>query len=140
MESAYLKLAIAISINAVVMFFLTYAMIDSFDHFYANINRAYMARLVVAPMVIVMLVVMWSMYANTALNFALSGAFAILFAIVVGLMRSQVVSSMYPHHSSAIVMCEEASISNTEIAKLCCEFVKAQKAEFAQMQKILARY
>jgi hypothetical protein len=72
------------------MFFLTYAMIDSFDHFYANINRAYMARLVVAPMVIVMLVVMWSMYANTALNFALSGAFAIWVVIVVGLWRSHV--------------------------------------------------
>ena len=35
MDSAYLKLAIAISISAAVMFFLTYAMIDGFDHFYS---------------------------------------------------------------------------------------------------------
>jgi hypothetical protein len=77
MDSAYLKLAIAISINAVVMFFLAYAMIDSFDHFYANINRVYMALLMVAPMVIDMLDVMWSMYANAVLNFALIGVFAI---------------------------------------------------------------
>jgi hypothetical protein len=146
MDSAYLKLAIAISINAVVMFFLAYAMIDSFDHFYANINRVYMALLMVAPMVIVMLVVMWSMYANAVLNFALIGVFAILFVISFALMRSQVpvgdvqfLRSMIPHHSSAIVMCEEASITDTEIAKLCGEIVKAQKEEIAQMQKILTR-
>ena len=38
----YKKLAVVISINAVIMFLLTYAMIDRFDHFYANINRVYM--------------------------------------------------------------------------------------------------
>ena len=67
----YKKLAVVISINAVIMFLLTYAMIDRFDHFYANINRVYMAVMMVAPMVILMLLVMGSMYNNKRLNYAL---------------------------------------------------------------------
>ena len=41
--SHYRHLAIAIAIDTVLMFFITYAMISSIDHFYANINRVYMA-------------------------------------------------------------------------------------------------
>ena len=36
-------------------------------------------------------------------------------------------------------MCEEASISDPEITKLCEGIVTAQKAEIAQMQAILKR-
>lgn len=62
MEGSYKKLATAISINTVIMFFLTYVMIDSFEHFVVNINRTYMALIMAAPMVIVMLLVMHSMF------------------------------------------------------------------------------
>jgi uncharacterized protein (DUF305 family) len=47
---------------------------------------------------------------------------------------------MIPHHSSAIVMCEESTITDPEIVTLCGQIVKAQKEEIAQMQKILSRY
>lgn len=76
----YKKLAVAVSINAVIMYFLTYVMADKLDHVYLNVNRAYMALLMVAPMVIVMLLVMSSMYENSKLNYALIAAFAGLFA------------------------------------------------------------
>lgn len=56
-----MKLAIAIGINTIVMFFLTYALIDTTEHFYANINRMYMAIPMAAPRVIVMLLVMRKM-------------------------------------------------------------------------------
>ena len=78
MDSAtpYKKLALVITINGVIMFLLTYAMIDRFDHFYANINRVYMSVMMVAPMVVLMLLVMGSMYKNKKLNYALIAAFA----------------------------------------------------------------
>jgi hypothetical protein len=39
------------------MFFLTFVLIDSIEHFRVNINRIYMALIMAAPMVIVMLLV-----------------------------------------------------------------------------------
>ncbi len=146
MESSYKKLATAISINTIIMFFLTYVMIDSFSHFHANINRIYMALIMAAPMVIVMLLVMRSMYKNERLNKILLVTFAVLTVILFLLIRTQspvgdaqFLRSMIPHHSGAIVMCEESSITDQEIFDLCGEIVQTQKEEIAQMEAILER-
>lgn len=146
MEGAYKKLAITISLNAVVMFLLTYVMIDRIDHFMVNINRMYMALIMVAPMVVLMLLVMGSMYKNKSLNYILITAFAILFLVVFWLIRSQTpvgnqqfLRSMIPHHSSAILMCQESAITDPEIITLCEEIVATQEEEIAQMNAILSR-
>lgn len=143
----YTKLGIAIGINTVVMFLLTYALIDSIDHFYPNINRMYMAVLMALPMVIVMLLVMRKMYPDTKMNGILHAAAGAGFVLVLWLMRSQTpvgdgqfLRSMIPHHSSAIVMCEEAAITDPDIRTLCDEIVKTQKEEIAEMKRLLARY
>ena len=142
----YQKLAIVIAINAIIMFLLTYAMIDRLDHFYANINRVYMAVMMVAPMVILMLLVMSSMYKNKRLNMALIAVFALIGVLAFALARTQTpvgneqfLRSMIPHHSSAILMCEESAIDDQEIITLCGEIVAAQEREIAQMKDILAR-
>ena len=143
----YLKLALAIGINTIVMFFLTYVMIDTTDHFYANINRMYMAILMAAPMVIVMLVVMRKMYPDAKMNAALQAGAAGVFLLVFWLARTQTpvgdvqfLRSMIPHHSSAILMCQEGSISDPEIRDLCGQIIKTQREEIAQMQRILERH
>ncbi|HXV98831.1 MAG TPA: DUF305 domain-containing protein [Anaerolineae bacterium] len=142
----YKKLAIAISINAVIMFLITYAMIDKFDHLYLNINRVYMSLMMVAPMVIIMLLVMRSMYENKKLNYILIAAFSGLFILCFSLARTQTpvgneqfLRSMIPHHSSAILMCQEAEITDLEIIELCEQIVKSQEEEITQMKAILAR-
>lgn len=143
----YTKLAVAIGINTIVMFFLTYALIDTVDHFYANINRMYMAILMAAPMVIVMLLVMRKMYPDARTNAVLHVAAAGVFLLVFWLARTQTpvgdvqfLRSMIPHHSSAILMCQEAAIEDAEIRTLCGEIIKAQREEIAQMQRILQRF
>lgn len=142
----YKKLAIAVSINTVLMFLITYAMIDKFDHMYLNINRVYMSLMMAAPMVIVMLLVMRSMYENRKLNYILIAASAGLFIFCFSLARTQTpigneqfLRSMIPHHSSAIVMCQESELTYPEIIKLCEQIVKTQEEEIAQMKAILAR-
>lgn len=144
--SHYKKFALTLSINAVLMFFITYAMIDTIDHFYANINRGYMALMMVAPMAMVMLFVMRGMYQNAKLNAILYVVFAGMFIVSFALARSQTpvdntqfLRSMIPHHSSAIVMCEQSSITDPEIIELCGEIVQTQKDEIAQMKAILER-
>jgi uncharacterized protein (DUF305 family) len=142
----YRKFAIVISINTVIMFLLTYVMIDNLSHFYLNINKVYMAVMMVSPMVIVMLLVMRSMYENKKLNYIIMAAFSVLFVLFYILARSQTpvgnrqfLRSMIPHHSSAILMCQRADISDPEIIELCDQIVKAQKEEIAQMEAILER-
>jgi len=143
----YRKLGIAIGINTVVMFFLTYILIAELSHFQFNINRVYMALLMAAPMVIVMLIVMRSMYENHQLNRVLLALAGGLFILLIFLMRTQTpvgneqfLRSMIPHHSSAILMCEQANITDPEIIALCEDIVQAQEEEISQMKAILERY
>ncbi len=143
--SSYRKLAIVMAINAVVMFLLTYALIDSLDHFHVNINRIYMTLMMVAPMVILMVIVMRSMFGNMRSNIALLVGAAAVFLGSFFLARSQTpvgneqfLRSMIPHHSSAILMCERSSITDPRIVTLCEEIVRAQKREIAEMEAILS--
>lgn len=141
----YKKLAIVVSINTVWMFLLMYVMIWEWGHFQLNINSLYMAVVMVAPMVLTMLFVMRSMYENKRLNVALYVGFAVLFVLSFMGIRTQTpvgddqfLRSMIPHHSGAILMCEESDISDPEVAALCEEIVKTQKEEIAQMEALLA--
>lgn len=47
--------------------------------------------------------------------------------------------SMIPHHAGAILMCNQASITDAEIRKLCNGIVESQQQEIDQMKSILQR-
>lgn len=143
----YKKLGLAVLINTVLMFLITYVNLRSFDHFYVNINRVYMAVLMAAPMVIVMMLVMRSMFERKQLNAILIAASAVVIILTFALIRTQTpvgneafLRSMIPHHSSAILMCQESTITDPEISDLCRKIVQAQQEEIAQMKAILTRY
>jgi len=147
MESSYRRLGAAVSINAALMFFLTYALIDNTHHFYVNINRIYMAVMMTLPMVVVMLLVMRPMYTNRRLNSLLYVSLTAVFVVVFTLARTQTpvdniqfLRSMIPHHSSAIVMCQQSTITDPQIIRLCDGIVETQEREIVQMQSILQRY
>ncbi len=146
MESSYRKLAIAITINTFIMFLLTYVMISSINHFVVNINRIYMALIMAAPMVIVMLLVMRSMFMNKRLNAILLVIFGLLTILLFYLIRTQTpvgneefLRSMIPHHSGAILMCKQSTITDPEIIELCDQIVQSQQEEISQMEAILQR-
>src|SRR3546814_21047427 len=52
----------------------------------------------------------------------------------------QFLKSMIPHHSGAILMCQEASITDLDIQSLCREIIDAQRREIAQMEALLEKY
>jgi hypothetical protein len=147
MENSYRKLALAISINTVIMFLLTYIMINSLDDFRLSLNNLYMALIMAAPMVIVMLLVMRSMFMDKNLNAILFIASGTLIILLFFLIRTQtligneqLLRSMTPHHSEAILVCEQAALSDPEIIELCDEIIRTQEEEIAQMNAILERY
>jgi len=147
MKSSYGKLAITLGISFVIMLLLTYSMIRTWDHFYLNLANTYMALMMVAPMGILMIFIMWSMFKNKRLNIILTAALAVVFAVIFAFGRAetfigneQFLKSMIPHHSRAILMCQEADITDAEIKDLCQQIVSSQQEEIAQMKAILDRY
>jgi uncharacterized protein (DUF305 family) len=145
-KGSYLSLAAELAIDFVIMYLVMYTMIDTLDHFHLNLNNVYMTMMMVAPMAVIMLLAMRSMFPSRRANIAIVAVAAALFAASFYGMRAQAaigdrefLKSMIPHHSGAILMCQEASIRDAEIAELCRQIVKAQKQEIAQMEAILAR-
>ncbi|KRC82270.1 DUF305 domain-containing protein [Sphingomonas sp. Root241] len=147
MHAHYARLAINLVLSFVIMYFVMFAMIDGVSDFFNNINMFYMALMMVAPMAILMMLLMGSMYQNRRLNFALHAGFVALFLLAFAGIRTQAgvgdaqfLRSMIPHHSGAILMCREARITDPEIAALCRRIEESQRNEIDQMNRILARY
>ena len=142
----YIYLLVMTALSFVSMYVLMYAMVDRLANIYGNLNQVYMAGLMTAPMVLIEMVVMGAMYANKRLNLAIMVA-----SIVAGLLffagirqqtaigDIQFLKSLIPHHASALLMCNEAPITDTEIQELCKTIVAGQQAEIDQMKTMLAR-
>ena len=144
--SSYKKFLLMMGISFLVMYFVMYLNLASLSHFYFNINRAYMAFLMVAPMALIMLAFMRGMYTDKKLNLVIAAGSILLFFGVLFLERSQTpvgdkafMRSMIPHHSSAILVSENADLSDPEVKKLAEQIIKSQKEEIAQMKAILER-
>jgi uncharacterized protein (DUF305 family) len=52
----------------------------------------------------------------------------------VGVTDRQFLKSMIPHHAGAILMCNNANITDPEIKKLCKEIIVSQEKEIALMK------
>ncbi len=143
----YLALAIELLIDFVIMYLVMYTMIATLSHFRLNLNNVYMTLMMVAPMAVVMLIAMRSMFPSRRANLAIiAGAVTIFLGSFYG-MRTQAavgdaefLRSMIPHHSGAILMCEQAKITDPEIKALCDGIIAGQKQEIDQMAAILKRY
>ncbi len=86
------------------------------------------------------------MYADKRLNTIIYAGCALLFILAFAGVRTQALvgdrqflRSMIPHHSGAILMCEQASIWDPELKSLCGNIITSQKQEIDQMKAMLAR-
>jgi cation transport ATPase len=143
----YVKFGIILLVSLGLMWTLSMSMVRTIDHFYYNLSNFWMALLMVSAMAIVMVIGMWSMFKNTKANIAMLVGFALLFGGVFALGRTETfvgneefLKSMIPHHSRAILVCQEADVTDPEIVELCEQIVEAQREEISQMQSILDRY
>lgn len=140
-QSPYRRLLLMLALSFISMYVLMYAMVNSFANVYMNINQVYMAGLMAAPMGVIELALMRTMYHDKRLN-----AIVIVFSIVALalfwiLIRQQTMvadrqflRSMIPHHAGAILMCEEAPLQDSEIRALCKEIISSQQREIDQMK------
>ena len=137
----YKKLAVMSVLSFIAMFTLMYAMVNVFANVFLNVNQFYMAGLMTCPMIIIELSLMGAMYMNKKLNailIAISSVALIAFFIFIrqqsGVSDKQFLKSMIPHHASALLMCEEASLQDPEIKELCKTIRSSQQGEIDQMK------
>ncbi len=142
----YNRFAVMVLLSFITMYVLMYAMADSFSSVYSNINQVYMAGLMAAPMAILEVVLMRSMYTDFKLNLAILvlslGALIFFWFGIrnqIGVNDAQFARSMIPHHSGAILMCNEANLTDPELKILCANIVKGQREEVDQLKNILER-
>jgi hypothetical protein len=140
----YLRMLIWFPAHVAAMYFLMFAMIDTTGDFWNNVNMFWMAILMASPMNVIMILSMPSMYPDRAktlgvlalsLVLGLGAWFAIREQWVVG--NRQFLRSMIPHHSSAILMCQEARFTDPAILSLCDGIVAGQRAEIEAMEALL---
>ncbi|MBD3359729.1 MAG: DUF305 domain-containing protein [Candidatus Buchananbacteria bacterium] len=133
-------------ISFCIMYGVMFLNVASLDHLYLSLNRLYMALLMVSPMAILMLILMRKMFKNKKLNAVILVASLLVFIITVIFLREQIfiadkqyMQAMIPHHSSAILTSQEASIQNPEVKELADQIIETQIREIELMKQYLQK-
>jgi hypothetical protein len=137
----YRRFALMMVLSFFALYVLTYAMVYSFGYAVPNLNQFYMAGLMTAALMIIEITVMHAIYENKTANrailaiglVALFGCW-LLIRNQVGISEKQFMKSMIPHHASAILMCDRASLKDAEIKDLCYGIVARQLSEIQEME------
>ena len=144
-RAKYLKFLAMIATSIVVMYFLTY--LNSYqiiEHAWFSETRAFMALIMGAAMMIIMLVFMLQRYKDRRVNVAIFIGAALLLLFSVWLVRSQetvtgvdYMEAMIPHHSIAILTSERAGIDDPRVRELADEIIEAQRREIKEMEWLI---
>lgn len=133
-------------VSFMMMYGIMFLNVAEIDHILLSTTRTYMSLLMVAPMAISMMLFMWGMYENKRLNTVIISGAAIVFIVVLTALRTQTpikdvqyMKAMIPHHSSAIMVSENATFEDPETAELAKQIIEAQEKEIAQMKRIIER-
>ncbi len=140
------KLVLMTLLHFVLMYVLMYAMVDRIAYVYPNMNQVYMAALMTSPMLLLEVLLMGNMYGNKAILKSIAAVSVAIFVvsfvfirIQAGINDDEFIRSMIPHHSGAILMCREASLTDPEVRSLCTRIIRSQQEEIDQMRTILDR-
>ena len=128
------------------MYVLMYAMVDKLDNVYTNLNQFYMAALMTAPMMLIEIALMRSMYSTKVV--AATAVISLVVLVVsfmsirgqVGITDKEFLRSMISHHGAALLMCENAPLGDAEIIELCEGIIAGQQSEIDWMQTKLSIY
>lgn len=100
-----------------------------------------MAALMTIPMVLIELLLMRSMYNTAWINSVIGIVSLTMFVLLIIFIRKQTaisdkefLKSMIPHHAAALLMCEQVSLQDPEIKKLCKNILSTQQSEIDWMK------
>lgn len=146
MQGSYIRYFAMIGTSIVVMFFLMY--LHSYHilaHAWFSETRLFMALIMGAAMMVIMLSYMLHMYKSRSANIAIYLSAIVLFGASLWLVRSQITVSgvdymegMIPHHSIAILTSERAQIQDLRVRELADEIMEAQRREIREMEWLIS--
>jgi uncharacterized protein (DUF305 family) len=144
-NNPYAATLLSLGVSFAVMYAVMYSMADRWSHVYLNLSNVYMAGLMAGSMLPVMLVTMPRMFKDKKANAAMWAGSAVGLALFWWLLRTeagvgdrQFMRAMIPHHSAAIQMCRESSLTDPRVRTLCEGIVASQEQEIAEMKALLA--
>jgi len=145
MQGSYVRFFAMIGTSIVVMFFLMYLhSYQLIDHALFSETRVFMALIMGAAMMVIMLSYMLHMYKSKKVNVAIYAAALVLFGLALWLVRSQVTVSdvdymegMVPHHSIAILTSERAQIEDIRVRELADAIIATQRQEIKEMKWLI---
>lgn len=139
------RFAAMILTSTVIMFFLMYQLVYSFEHATFSVNRLIASLVMGTVMTVIMLGFMWSMYPGTALKLAVALAAALAGIILLYVNRSQILISdvtfmraMIPHHSIAVNNAGRATIRDPRVRELADQIIRSQVREIEEMKVLIA--
>lgn len=141
----YIGLLMSTGVSFVLMYAIMYSMADRWGNVYLNLSNVYMTGLMAGSMMPVMLLTMPGMFQDKTLNKAAWVVAAAILALCWFLLRAeagvgdrQFLRAMAPHHSAAIQMVNESTLTDPRVKKLGDEIVSSQEREIAEMKALLA--
>lgn len=139
------RFAAMIVTSTVIMFFLMYQLVYSFDHVMFSMNRLIASLVMGCVMTIVMLLFMWSMYKGIGTKIALLALSGLLGISFLYINRNQTLiddetfmKAMIPHHSIAINNSRKANISDPRVRELADGIIESQVREIEAMKQLLS--
>jgi hypothetical protein len=125
MSMGWGRFAGMILVSTIVMFFLMYQLVYSYDHATFSLNRLIASLVMACVMSIIMLSFMWSMYRGTGIKIAILIAAAVAGVALLYINRAQslvddvtFMRAMIPHHSIAVNNARKATISDPRVRSL----------------------
>ncbi len=140
----YIKFALMLTVSFFIMYGVMFLNAAEFSHIYLSNTRLYMTLLMISPMAILKLFFMSDMYKDKKLNIGIVFLSVSVFISALLFLRNQTfisdeqyMKAMIPHHSSAILVSENATFKNEKVKTLSIEIIKAQEKEIAEMKRLL---
>jgi len=144
MSMGWGRFAAMILTSTVIMFFLMYQLVYSWDHALFSLTRLISSLVMGCVMTAVMLGFMWRMYQPEIAKIAVLVVAIVLGAALLVVNRSQALiadtdfmKAMIPHHSIAINNARRADIRDPRVRYLADRITRDQVKEIAEMKMLI---
>jgi len=144
MHMGWGRFAAMIATSTIIMFFLMYQLVYSWDHALFSLTRLVSSFVMGCVMIAVMLAFMWKMYQPQTAKVVVLGASVVGGLALLTINRDQsligdadFMKAMIPHHSIAINNARKADIRDPRVRYLADRITRDQVKEITEMKLLL---
>ena len=144
MHMGWGRFAAMIATSTIIMFFLMYQLVYSWDHALFSLTRLVSSFVMGCVMIAVMLAFMWKMYQPQTAKVVVLGASVVGGLALLTINRDQsligdadFMKAMIPHHSIAINNARNADIRDPRVRYLADRITRDQVKEITEMKLLL---